>query len=135
MVKLNRATEYGLMAISYMRSKNSQKAHAVTSAREIAEHFSLPFEILAKTLQRLKETGIIISTLGTRGGYVIAKDLKHINLVDFLKMMEGPSGVVTCTLKKHRSNTKEAHEEECCEYESQCNIKTCLLYTSPSPRD
>lgn len=106
MIKLNRTTEYGLLALSYIQQKGQ-----TASAREIAEHFDLPFEILAKTLQRLKDQGIIGSSFGTRGGYALTRDLKTLNLADFLKMLEGPMGVVNCV------------HETSCEYSSCCTIK------------
>jgi len=109
-IKLNRTTEYSLLSLSYIRAKeNAQPA----SAREISEHFHLPFEILAKTLQRLKEQNIIASTFGTRGGYVLARDLKLLDLASFLKMVEGPLAVVSCC----------ASEETACEFSSGCSIQ------------
>lgn len=112
MVKLNRTTEYGLMAISYIRHKPKNE---VSSAREISEFYGVPFEILAKTLQKLKEKGIIASTYGTRGGYILSQDLNALDLGTFLRMMEGPVAVVSCCTE----NT--THHE--CEYLSRCNIK------------
>jgi Rrf2 family protein len=118
MLKFNRTTEYSLMALSYIRGKASGE---VSSAREIADTFSLPFEILAKTLQRLKEQGIIASSYGTRGGYVLARDLGGLNLAEFLRMMEGPVSVVACAQK-----TIPEHQACGCEYISQCNIKPMM---------
>jgi len=116
MVKLNRTTEYGLMAISYIRGKEQMQRGANSSAREIAEHFELPFEILAKTLQRLKEQGVIASTYGTRGGYVLAKDLRTMNFADFLEVMEGPQGTVLCLQQADHS----------CEYLTRCTIQKTM---------
>ena len=112
MVKLNRTTEYGLISLSYIRQK---KEGEVTSAREIADKFALPFEILAKTLQRLKELGIISASYGTRGGYVLARDLSRLNLGEFLGLMEGPVSVVACAT--------HSEEKHACEYSGHCNIK------------
>lgn len=134
MLKLNRTTEYSLMAISYIRAKAQGE---LTSAREIADHFELPFEILAKTLQKLKEQGIIASTYGTRGGYVLSRDLAKLNLAEFITIMEGPIGVVGCsTLKAHAPmarTTKSQTEPKAdsadhvgCEYFGQCNIHPAM---------
>ncbi|MBI3542924.1 MAG: Rrf2 family transcriptional regulator [Deltaproteobacteria bacterium] len=111
MLKLNRTTEYGLIALTYIRSKPNGE---LTSAREVADHFDLPFEILAKTLQRLKDQGVISSTYGTRGGYVLSRDLATLDLAEFLKMMEGPVSVVAC-------QTPGAVAEDC-GYKGSCNI-------------
>ncbi|MEW6057981.1 MAG: Rrf2 family transcriptional regulator [Bdellovibrionota bacterium] len=116
MLKLNRSTEYGLMALSYIRSKTNGE---VTSAREISEKFQLPFEILAKTLQRLKEQGVITSTYGTRGGYILARDLKGINFAEFLSIMEGPVSIVSCLQECDGKDSS-------CEYTTNCNIKSMM---------
>ena len=116
MLKLNRTTEYGLMALSYIRTKS---AGEISSAREIADFFSLPFEILAKTLQRLKDQGVIASSYGTRGGYVLSRDLKELYLAEFLRMMEGPVSVVACAESKGATT----NNQHLCEYSPQCSIK------------
>lgn len=115
MLKLNRTTEYGLMALAYIRGKGKSE---LTSAREIADHFELPFEILAKTLQRLKEHGLIASTYGTRGGYVLSRDLASLDLAEFLRMMEGPVSVVACQ--------NDAAGTDPCGYKHNCNIKQTM---------
>lgn len=112
MLRLNRTTEYGLIALAYIRSKPNGE---LTSAREIADHFKLPFEILAKTLQRLKDQGVISSTYGTRGGYVLSRDLTKLDLAEFLAMMEGPVSVVAC---QH-----PGMDEHDCDYHAGCNIR------------
>ena len=125
MLKLNRTTEYGLMALSYIRGKASGE---LTSAREIATNFDLPFEILAKTLQRLKEQGLITSTYGTRGGYVLSKDLTKINLLDFLRVMEGPVGVVSCVTTTSIPSEARNAENNCCEYSGSCSIRPIMSH-------
>jgi len=124
MVKLNRTTEYGLLAISYIREKSTGQ---LASAREISQHFDLPFEILAKTLQKLKEQGIIASTYGTRGGYVLARDLSSLSLAEFLHLMEGPSGVVSCA--GHQANSgNSANLQPPCEYSQGCSIRPMMSH-------
>jgi Rrf2 family protein len=115
MIKLNRTTEYGLMALRHMSIKHDTSPHEVTSAREIAESYGLPFEITAKTLQRLKETGIIQSAHGAKGGYTLARSLNGISLAEFLQLMEGPQAVVCCTGSPDHPSTQ-------CEYGARCEI-------------
>lgn len=117
MLKLNRTTEYGLMALTYIRTKPS----GLSSAREIAEHFDLPFEILAKTLQHLKEEGLISSVQGTHGGYSLCCDLKKLNLTDFLEIMQGPSPLVTCIPISGKNGRHSKIDN--CSYTPRCNIK------------
>lgn len=112
MIKLNRTTEYGLIALRHMSRKDRA---TVTSAREIADCYGLPFEITAKTLQRLKDTGIIQSAQGARGGYMLQRVLRDVTLGEFLELMEGPQSVVGCV--------ETAKRDSACEYESRCEIQ------------
>jgi Rrf2 family protein len=119
MIKLNRTTEYGLMALRHMSQKHRAAGGTeVTSAREIADFYGLPFEITAKTLQRLKDTGLIQSAQGARGGYTLQRSLQDVSLAEFLELMEGPQAVVACA-----SGAQPA--QECgCEYKPKCGIKS-----------
>ncbi len=114
MIKLNRTTEYGLIALRHMSRK---PAATVTSAREIADCYGLPFEITAKTLQRLKDTGLIQSAQGARGGYMLQRALRDVSLADFLELMEGPQNVVGCV------DESAASSKAGCEYEARCEMK------------
>jgi Rrf2 family protein len=121
MIKLNRTTEYGLMALRHISRKHAANPAQVTSAREIADSYGLPFEITAKTLQRLKETGLIQSAHGAKGGYTLQRTLDQISLAEFLELMEGPQSVVSCTSSLSSSSSDTASVE--CGYGSRCEIK------------
>ncbi len=128
MIKLNRTTEYGLMALRHMsrKSHNSLGSCEVTSAREIAESYGLPFEITAKTLQRLKDTGLIQSAQGARGGYTLKRELTEINLAEFLQLMEGPQSVVACATSE-LAVVEPSPSNTCgCEYKTKCDIKSVM---------
>ncbi len=115
MIKMNRTTEYGLIALRHM----SRKAGTVTSAREIADCYGFPFEITAKTLQRLRDTGLIQSAQGSRGGYRLSRDLSKVSLADFMSLMEGAQGVVACS-----SHEAPVASGPCaCEYHVRCEIR------------
>ncbi len=110
MIKLNRTTEYGLIALRHMSQKSLANSPEITSAREIADAYGLPFEITAKTLQRLKDTGLIQSEQGARGGYTLQRALSDVSLSEFVSLMEGPQGVMACATCE-------------CQYGSKCDIQ------------
>ncbi|MBI2712466.1 MAG: Rrf2 family transcriptional regulator, partial [Bdellovibrio sp.] len=68
------------------------------------------------TLQRLKDTGLIQSEQGAKGGYVLAKDLEEVSLGEFIGMMEGPISVVHCALGTSGTQT------QACEYQNKCEM-------------
>lgn len=125
MIKLNRATEYGLMALRHMSLKNLQRNSGaehrsdLTSAREISKTYGLPFEITAKTLQKLKDKGLIQSAQGSNGGYRLSRALHEINLAEFLELMEGPQSLVHCTADLTAGD---------CEYISKCDIRHLMSH-------
>jgi Rrf2 family protein len=119
MIKINRTSEYGLIALRYMRGK---PAHEVTSAREIADTYGLPFEITAKTLQRLKDAGLIQSAQGAKGGYTLQKPLEATTLAEFLRSMEGPQAMVACSSDQQQAESPA----EPCEYHVRCEIKEVM---------
>ncbi len=132
MIRLNRTTEYGLLALQHMSDKQDHEIEGVTSAREVADLYGLPFEITAKTLQRLKDTGLIGSAQGARGGYTLKRPLKDITLAEFLDMMEGPQGVVACAGHRQASAAEAqgsvgAPGGASCEYHSRCGIHAPMV--------
>ena len=113
MLRLHRTAEYGIFALRHLDQKGLGES---ASAREIADQFGLPFDITAKTLQRLKDAGLIASAQGSRGGYKLQRSLDEVNLAEFLDMMEGPQTVVACA-------EREAHDPSpACEYSERCQI-------------
>lgn len=127
MIKINRTTEYGLMALRHMSRKRQTEPYEVTSAREVADTYGLPFEITAKTLQRLKDTGLIQSAQGARGGYTLARELEQITLAEFLDLMEGPQSVVACSGTGPAPVSAGLATHACqCSYESKCEIRSLM---------
>jgi Rrf2 family protein len=113
MLKLNRTTEYGLIALSHLSQKALGEA---ASAREMADLYGLPFDILAKTLQRLKDAGLVQSAQGARGGYRLQRELTQVTLSEFLELMEGNTSVVACAERLSDSLSD-------CEFHSRCRIQ------------
>ncbi len=93
MLKLNKKTEYALIALQHMQSKAQDE---ITSAKEVAENYDLPASLLAKVLQQLAKQEIIEPIQGPSGGYKLRKSLDKIKLNDFIEIIEGPVGLVDC---------------------------------------
>ena len=108
MLKLNKKTEYALIALQHMHWKNHND---ITSAKEVAEEFDLPAALLAKVLQQLAKHDIIEPIQGPSGGYRLSKQLDKTKLSDFIEIFEGPVGIVDCI-----------NEPDCC-HMGTCNIR------------
>ena len=71
MLRLSKKADYALMAMKHLARKTDSAAS--TSAREIAEQYDIPIELMAKVLQRLARSGLLTSHQGTRGGYTLSQ--------------------------------------------------------------
>ena len=57
---------------------------------------------LAKVLQRLGRAGLVTSTRGPKGGFLLARAPDQVNLFEIYEALEGPLSGHTCLLGKPR---------------------------------
>ena len=112
MLRLSKKADYALMAMKHLARKTGAPS---TSAREIAEQYDIPIELMAKVLQRLVRTGLLISTQGTRGGYTLSRSSAAISIADVIQAIDGPFTVTACS-----------SENSDCDQYSKCNIRDPL---------
>jgi Rrf2 family protein len=110
MLRLSKKADYALMAMKHLAIKSSS-----TSAREIAEQYDIPIELMAKVLQRLARRGLLTSHQGTRGGYTLSKPTTAISVADIIQAIDGPLTVTACST-----------EDEQCEQFTKCNVRDPL---------
>ena len=70
MLRLSKKADYALIAMKHLALRGDRGS---SSAREIAEQYDIPIELMAKVLQRLVRRGLLASQQGTRGGYQLAR--------------------------------------------------------------
>jgi len=92
MLKLTRKLEYALIALRHMQTKGE----LLSTTKEISDMYTIPQELLAKTLQKLAREKIIQAVKGPRGGYRISADANTINMTRFFEILEGPVGLMDC---------------------------------------
>jgi len=113
MLRLSKKADYALMAMKHLARKPD--AAGSTSAREIAEQFDIPIELMAKVLQRLARSGLLTSHQGTRGGYTLSKATPSISVADIIQAIDGPLTVTACS-----------SDDEQCEQFMKCNVRDPL---------
>jgi len=94
MLKLTRKLEYALIALRHMQMKGD----ILSSTKEIADMYTIPRELLAKTMQQMARLEYIDAVQGPLGGYRIKKVLSKISLTQFVEEIEGPFGMVDCSI-------------------------------------
>ncbi|HSK08933.1 MAG TPA: Rrf2 family transcriptional regulator [Vicinamibacterales bacterium] len=99
MLRLSKKADYALIAMKHLALREGRGS---SSAREIAEKYSIPVELMAKVLQRLARRGLLSSQQGTRGGYQLARESASISLADVIQAIDGPLTVTACSAHSHR---------------------------------
>ena len=94
MLKLTKKADYGLMALKYLAEHPDM---AALSAKDIADAYGIPAQLLAKILQRLVKARLLVSHHGINGGYVLARDSRTISAFDVIKAIDGPFFITSCT--------------------------------------
>ena len=112
MLRLSKKADYALIAMKHLAVRGDRGS---SSAREIAELYAIPIELMAKVLQRLARSGLLQSQQGTRGGYLLARVPAQISVADVIQAIDGPVTVTACTT-----------EEGQCEQFAKCNVRDPL---------
>ena len=112
MLRLSRKAEYGIIALKHMLHRPPGQP---VSAREIAERYHIPIELMAKVLQKLAKDGLLQSAQGVYGGYLLAVEPSQITVAAVVESLDGPIGIVECVVS--------GDECKCVQYNSGvCNI-------------
>jgi Rrf2 family protein len=112
MLRLSKKADYALMAMKHLATRSDL---ASASAREIAEQYDIPIELMAKVLQRLARRGLVTSHQGTRGGYRLARGASAISVADIIQAIDGPLTVTACST-----------EAENCDQYGKCSVRDPL---------
>ena len=121
MLRLSKKADYALIAMKHLALREGRGS---SSAREIAEEYAIPVELMAKVLQRLARRGLLSSQQGTRGGYQLARTSRSISVADVIQAIDGPLTVTACS----------AHNERCGQF-AKCNVRDPLWKIRERIRD
>lgn len=109
-MKITKASDYAIRILTHLAATNE----AATS-EALARQLDIPFNHLAKLVQRLARKRYLITRKGKGGGLELAVDAKSINLADVIEAVEGPLIVSECIL----------HRDTCC-FSGECKVRKCL---------
>jgi Rrf2 family protein len=112
MLKLTKKADYGLIALKYLAEHPEKPA---VSAKDVADTYGIPAQLLAKILQQLTKSGLLRSHAGMNGGYALARDAREISAYEVIHAIDGPFFITSCT--KGKSG---------CELTPSCTIKEPL---------
>ena len=93
MLKLSKRVEYGLIALLHI---DSCRGRELVTAKEIAEAYAIPGELLGKVMQGLARAELVESVQGAQGGYRLLKALEEISVGEVAEKLDGPVRIAKC---------------------------------------
>jgi Rrf2 family protein len=94
-MRLPRTSLYALYGVAYLASKPT---NGLAVVGQIARHFGVPEQSLAKILRRLARAGILRSVRGAAGGFVLAKEPAEVTMKDVVEAVDGPFAEGGCSV-------------------------------------
>jgi len=90
---LTKASEYALLSILCISDKKEP-----IDVENLSAGLMISRSFLAKILQKLTKAGILKSFKGVKGGFILAKEIGEISMLDIIKAVEdNPATVFECT--------------------------------------
>ena len=126
MLRLTKKADYGLMALKYLAEQSAEHPHAPVpaSAKDIADAYHIPPQLLAKILQTLARGGLLVSHAGTNGGYALARPATEISAFEVIRAIDGPLFITSC-ITIHGT----------CDLAGHCTIKEPLRKVNDAIKD
>jgi Rrf2 family protein len=118
MLRLTKKADYGLMALKFLAERVDTPS---LSAKDIAEAYGIPAQLLAKILQRLTKAGLLKSHAGTNGGYALSRKPETITAFEVIGAIDGPLFITSC-----------ATGPRACDLTDSCTIKEPLAKVNES---
>jgi Rrf2 family protein len=121
MLRLTKKADYGLMAMKHL----AEHAHeGACSAKDVADAYHIPPELLAKILQWLVKAGLLHSQHGTHGGYTLSRDAGQITAFEVIRAIDGPLFITSCITVRGE-----------CDQTERCTIREPLRRVNQSIED
>jgi len=121
MLRLTKKADYGLMALKFLAEHPDE---ASFSAKDIAEAYHIPPQLLAKILQQLAREGLLCSHAGMNGGYTLSRKPENITAFEVIRIIDGPLFITSCVTVSG-----------ICDLTNSCTIKEPLARVNDSISD
>ena len=94
---IRRNTDYALRAAVELAGRFDD---GPVSARTLADSRNIPYQLACKLLQRLHNAGIVKSSMGPDGGFVLCKKPSKITVRQVVEAVQGPVRISRCLASK-----------------------------------
>jgi FeS assembly SUF system regulator len=104
-----RLTSLADYAVVMMAAAARHPAGARLSATALAEETGVPLPTAQKLTGRLASAGLLRTSRGTGGGFVLAREAVGISLADIIEAVEGPIAMTTCVDETRNDCALDGH--------------------------
>ena len=108
MIRVGKLTDYATVILSVIAKDKNR----VFAAMEIAAVTGIALPTVSKILKALVNAKVLMSTRGSKGGYMLASDPSQITVAAIISALEGPIALTECSISK-----------QACEQASGCGIR------------
>ena len=103
-MNLFRQVDYAIRCIVYL----SRTRDRLATKSEIAKATLAPDLFVAKILQRLVHAGLVLSTRGVHGGFVLARDPARLSLLDVIDLTQASLAPRPCVLNPRACSFRDS---------------------------
>jgi FeS assembly SUF system regulator len=93
MLRISKLTDYATVILARLASEPGRRF----TAAQIATETRLASPTVAKLLKQLHRHGLVLSTRGTHGGYLLSRPAVDISAAQILDALEGPVALTECS--------------------------------------
>ena len=113
----SRTIEYAMRAMVALAAGDGRPM----TTRQIAETMKVPQSYLSKVLQSQVRAGLVHSTRGLRGGFVLARKPEDLNMMEILNAVSPYKRIETCPLDV------EGHSSDLCPLHSRLDQAMAMV--------
>ncbi|MGI4731158.1 MAG: SUF system Fe-S cluster assembly regulator [Janthinobacterium lividum] len=112
-MRLSSLADYAIVMMSAAARHAGSVGDGRLNATRLADETRVPLPTAQKLVSRLASAGLIESTRGTGGGFVLARPAADISLADIIEAVEGRIALTTCV-------DTQTHD---CALDHHCSVK------------
>ncbi|QRM89229.1 Rrf2 family transcriptional regulator [Lacinutrix sp. WUR7] len=108
---LSKKTKYGIKALTFLAK---QEGNTPVPIETISKSENISRKFLESILLSLRKNGFLGSKKGKSGGYYLLKKPNEIQMVDVMRILEGPIAMVPCVSLNFYEKCSDCPDEASC---------------------